>query len=484
MAKEQRITMKSSQVEAVFSTYGAKLISWKLLPYKEHRDSAEPVELVVSATAGLASNDLALELAGSDLDSRAWALDSSAPRKLSDGSSEISFSTKLSGILIRKTFALSSDDFTMQVKADFVNQGAAALSMPGFFLLWGPGLGQPESSQSRGSIQGSVVQEEGRLERENAGGDNKVFGYENPKWLAQKNHYFVSIFIPQGEGFSKAESRRSSKDKLTTAIGSSDLVLKGGETKSFTAKLYAGPQIYEKLSSYGMNLQRIVQMQTYGFLEWLNPISLGMLYVMRWFYAVTGNWGLAIILLTALVRGILFYPSQKSMVSMRKMQTKMKVMQPRLDSIKKTYKDNPQRINEETMKLYKEYGVNPLGGCLPMLLQLPVMFCLYGTLMAAFELRGAPFAWRWTDLSGPDSTNIFGILMAASMFLQQYMAPTSTASMSDEQAQTQKMMMYVMPIMFGGMAIWFKWPLGLLLYWTVSNFFGIFQQYYVNKTIQ
>jgi YidC/Oxa1 family membrane protein insertase len=209
-----------------------------------------------------------------------------------------------------------------------------------------------------------------------------------------------------------------------------------------------------------------------------------MLRVMRWFYTITGNWGVAIILLTALVRAILFYPSQKSMVSMRKMQTKMAAMKPRLESLKLTYKDEPQKLNAEMMRLYKEYGVNPLGGCLPMLAQIPVFFALYGTLMAAFEIRGAPFFWKWDDLSGPDPTYIFALVMGASMFLQQKMAPTSSATMSDDQAQMQKMMMYMMPVMFTGMAIFLKWPMGLLLYWSVSNLFGVGQQWYVNKTVK
>jgi YidC/Oxa1 family membrane protein insertase len=180
----------------------------------------------------------------------------------------------------------------------------------------------------------------------------------------------------------------------------------------------------------------------------------------------------------------MFYPSMKSMVSMRKMQTKMAAMQPRLDTLKKVYKDDAQKLNTEMMKLYKEYGVNPLGGCLPMLLQIPIFFALYGTLSAAFELRGAAFMWKWTDLTAGDPTYIFPLAMGISMFLQQKLAPVNASTMSDDQAQMQKMMLWMMPIMFTGMSISMHWPLGLLLYWTASNGFGVIQQLAVNKAVK
>jgi len=168
---------------------------------------------------------------------------------------------------------------------------------------------------------------------------------------------------------------------------------------------------------------------------------------------------------------------------MRRMQTKMAAMKPRLEQLKKIYKDDAQKMNTETMALYKEYGVNPLGGCLPMLLQIPIFFSLYGTLMAAFELRGAHFVGPWTDLTAGDPTFIFPVVMGISMFLQQKLSPTNAATTSDEQVQMQKMMLWLMPIMFTGMAIYMKWPVGLLLYWSASNIFGIVQQLAVNKAI-
>jgi YidC/Oxa1 family membrane protein insertase len=289
-------------------------------------------------------------------------------------------------------------------------------------------------------------------------------------------------FFPR-QGFNKAEARNLGHMEVAGALVADGLTLAGHQSQTLVTDVYAGPLEYEALKAVGQNFQGVIQFESYKIFEWLNPVSIGLLYVMRWFHGITGNWGIAIILLTLMVRAIMFWPSLKSMVSMRRMQKKMAAMQPRLDTIKKMYKDDPSKLNPEMMKLYQEYGVNPLGGCLPMLLQIPIFFALYGTLGAAFELRGASFFWKWTDLTAGDPTYIFPLAMGVSMFLQQKLAPNNSATVSEDQAQIQKMMLWMMPIMFTFMALSMHWPVGLLLYWTASNLFGIGQQLAVNKAV-
>jgi YidC/Oxa1 family membrane protein insertase len=292
----------------------------------------------------------------------------------------------------------------------------------------------------------------------------------------------VAGFFPS-QGFNKAEVRRLGSGHIAGALVAEGLTVGAGQAVELAASAYAGPQDYVALKAVGQNFERVVQFEAYRLFDWLNPVSVGLLYVLRWFHGISGNWGVAIILLTLLVRALMFWPSLKSMVAMRRMQSKMAAMKPRLDTIKKMYKDDAQKLNSETMKLYQEHGVNPLGGCLPMLLQIPIFFALYGTLNAAFELRGAPFMWKWADLTAGDPTYIFPLAMGASMFFQQKLAPTNSATMSDDQAQIQKMMLWLMPIMFTFMALSMHWPMGLLLYWTASNLFGIGQQLAVNKAV-
>lgn len=476
LAPEKLVTLRSRHVEATLSTQGARLTSWKLLDYAESKHSKDPVELIPRSRT--ANSFAALELTGLGPDQQGWTLESQSAQKAE-------FSLALGGgAVARKSFELAPDATTALLKLTFENNGKGSLDVGRSGLLWGPNVGQKEPSQQFAPMLAGVVQLSAKIEREGVGAEDKAFTYGEPRWTALKSHYFVAAYLPEAGTFDRAEIRRHKDSTITVSHGIGEFKLAPGEKKEFALTLYAGPQIYETLKGLGRNLEAVVQFQFWRLFDWLNPLCVGMLKVLRWFQHVTGNWGIAIILLTALVRGALFYPSQKSMVSMRRMQTKMKAMQPRLDTIKKMYKDDAQKLNAEMMKLYREYGVNPLGGCLPMLIQIPIFFALYGTLMAAFELRGAPFFWIWDDLAGPDPTLVFfPIIMGASMFVQQKLTPNTAATMSPEQAQTQKIMLYMMPFMITGMSIWFKWPVGLLLYWSVSNIFAIAQQWYVNKTV-
>jgi YidC/Oxa1 family membrane protein insertase len=235
--------------------------------------------------------------------------------------------------------------------------------------------------------------------------------------------------------------------------------------------MYFGPQNYTELKKSGYKFNKIVD---FGF---FNIIGVGMLYCLKFFYNLTRNYGLAIIFLTILIRALLWWPTQKSYTSMKKMQTSMNKMQPRLKTLKEVYRDNPQKLNEETMKLYKEYQINPMGGCLPMLLQMPIFFALYATLNSAVELKGAGFFWVWKDLSLKDPIYLLPILMGLSMFFQQKMS-TPPAATPEAEAQ-QKMMLYLMPAMLTFFS--FMWPAGLLLYWVVSNMASIVQQLIINR---
>lgn len=480
-APGQTVSFETAAYEATFSSTGARLTSLKLKGVTHKTgDKVEPLDLVPSTDLPRFAT---LELPDADLAGLNWTL--LTPKAMDEGGEKVlRFSAKVPGktLELTKTFRFdpAKPQFKLQVQAK--NSGAQLLNLGPLALNWGPNLGG-ESSTMGQFPPAAVVQLEGKIEREKAEKEEKKLSYSDPRWVAVKNHYFVLGYFPQGKGWNKAEVRMLGSGKIGVALVAEGLALAPGQSVSLDVLSYAGAQEYDALTAIGGNFQRVVQFQFYRLFDWLNPLCIGMLHVLKWFHKVTGNWGVAIILLTLLVRGVMFYPSLKSMVSMRRMQTKMAQMQPRLETIKKIYKDDASKLNSETMKLYKEYGVNPLGGCLPMLLQIPIFFSLYGTLSAAFELRGAPFVWHWTDLTAGDPTFIFPVAMGVTMFLQQKLAPVNSATMSDEQAQMQKMMLWIFPIMFTGMALFMHWPMGLLLYWTASNIFGILQQLAVNKAI-
>jgi YidC/Oxa1 family membrane protein insertase len=478
-AKESLTRVSTNAAESVVSNMGAKIQSLKLLAYREHPESPDPVQLIAGE-----GHYGALSLTGGSLQDDAWIQETAKPLAQADGSQQLVYSYPVSGtgITFRKTFVFDKDDFVIHIKVDVVNSGKDDLTVGKSYLLWGPGIGMPEQGRQAAASAGGAAMVAGSLERVSAG-DPRVVDYVSPKWLAIKNHYFVAAYINDGD-FPEAQLRCETLDGVTktvsAALGLGPFTVKAGETKTFSTRLYAGPQDYAVLESFHNNLNHVVQFSY----RWLSVLSVFLLSVMKFFHGFTHNWGFAVILLTLFVKLALFYPTHRGMASSRRMQTQMAKMAPVLESLKKTYKDDAAKLQQETMRLYKEHGVNPLSGCFLMLPQMFIMISLYGALNGAFELRGASFLGPWTDLSAPDPTYILVPLMGLSMWLQQKMAPTNTAAASEDQAQMQKMMTTMMPIMFTVMGFIFRWPTGLLLYWSVSNVFGIGQQWYVNKTVK
>ncbi|MFH1577520.1 MAG: membrane protein insertase YidC [Candidatus Omnitrophota bacterium] len=224
-------------------------------------------------------------------------------------------------------------------------------------------------------------------------------------------------------------------------------------------QIYLGPQQTEFLKAFSSGAEEVMY---YGFFD---PIAKVLLGTLRFFYRIVHNWGLAIIILSILIFFVLMPLSIKQMRSTKQMQE----LQPKIEELRKAYKDNPQRLNKETMELYRKYKINPLGGCLPMVLQIPVFFSLYQALIRFIELKGAHFLWI-KDLSMPDrlvaspEINILPILMAISMFLQQ---KTTMSAMSGSSSEQQRMMSFLFPILFG--FIFYKMPSGLVLYWFVNG---------------
>ena len=281
-------------------------------------------------------------------------------------------------------------------------------------------------------------------------------------WFAQQDKYFTAALLSGDRGI--VTSKRTTATKELGDLLSTELTVKDkAEARTFT--LYAGPKSFPKLQAQGRGLEQMVD---YG---WFSIIAKPMFWLMRFFYDITHNYGIAIILLTIVVRILLFYPSLKSALSMEE----MKKIQPQIAELKEKYKKDPARMSQETMKLYKEHKVNPLGGCLPMLLQLPFFVALYNVLSVSIELRQEMFIPYWIkDLSVYDPYYILPVLMGLSMVLMMKMTTTSP------DPQQEKMMM-AMNVLFIFLFAWL--PAGLLVYITLSNVLSIAQQMYVHRII-
>ena len=294
-----------------------------------------------------------------------------------------------------------------------------------------------------------------------------------PRWIAVENDYFIAALIPSGDS---RVLRGRTKDWTEVGIIFPEARQEAGRPWEASASLYVGPKEWSRLSALGVGLEQ-AQARNYGdflYIPWL-PMEwfcVPLLWLMNFLATrLPGqNYGVAIILLTVLVK-IAFYPlTHKSMTSMKEMQA----LQPQLNALRAKYKSDSQRFQREQMELFRKHKVNPMGGCLPMVVQIPIFYALYVTLQFSVELQGASFVLWITDLSKKDPYYVLPILMGVSMLVQQKMTPT----VGDPR---QAKVMLIMPVIFTFMFL--EFPTGLVLYWLVNNVLSIAQQYVIDRTI-
>jgi YidC/Oxa1 family membrane protein insertase len=331
-------------------------------------------------------------------------------------------------------------------------------------------------------------------------GDDRWIGFEGAVAPVGQNGVYLSALVPRTSEMTVSESRREAKRQPGNSNESSTFHLAEIGTRASVASLepgkswtgqvstYVGPMEYDRLKALGVGLEKAIYFGGFPFpeswaaryglpsfpMEWIVVPTLA---IMRWFYRFVPNYGIAIILLTVITK-VLFFPlTIKSMTSMRAMQA----LQPQINALRSKYRSDPQRLQRETMELYRIHKVNPLGGCLPMVVQIPIFYALYDALSVSVDLQGAPFICLghlfgmdlWIcDLSRHDPTYVLPILMGVSMFVQQKMTPV----MGDPR---QAKMMLFMPVVFTFMFL--NLPAGLVLYWTLSNVLQIGQQKYMEK---
>jgi YidC/Oxa1 family membrane protein insertase len=282
-------------------------------------------------------------------------------------------------------------------------------------------------------------------------------------WVGMLQHYFVGAWLLEDDSKYEIFTNKLAHNKYFLGSKSLDPVsIQPGMAGELSTRLFIGPKETKRLTEAAPGLELTVD---YG---WLTAISSPLYWLLDKIHSIVGNWGWAIIILTILIK-LAFYPlsaaSHKSMANMRK-------MTPRIKTLKERYGDDKQKLNQAMMKLYKEEKINPLGGCLPVLIQIPVFIALYWALLESVELRQAPWILWIKDLSAPDPYFILPVLMGASMLAQQMLSVVAMDPM-------QKKIMMAMPVVFTFFFLFF--PSGLVLYWTVNNLLTIAQQYTINK---
>jgi YidC/Oxa1 family membrane protein insertase len=488
--QEQVITIESDFYIAEISTKGGVVKRWELKKYKTW--DGKPVQLVDYKKAG----DMSLLFATADgrlintHDLYFERSDSGPAQRVITGTEEVVVSLVLpttnSG-RITKTLRFKNGEYGFSTDVTFSGMGDVIANFE-YQLVWESGLRYAEHNSVDESSFAAAYAYAGKELTEVDASSTENKPQKNfsgvVDWVAARTKYFAFAIIPKegtSDGGYLEGSRATAPDKGAIEAYSIAVKMpfKGGQEEGGSFRIFFGPADISLLKSYGVGLDRIVGL---GWTWLIRPISeYVMLPLLSALHYIAPNWGVVIILFSIIIKVVLHPLSRSSMRSMKKMQA----LQPLMNEIKEKYKDDPQKMNQQVMNLYKEYGVNPAGGCLPLLLQFPVMIALYNVLRATIELRQGNFVWWITDLSIPDrivtlpfeipffaiqDVSGLALMMGVTMFIQQKM------SVKDPR---QKAMVWMMPVM---MTLLFNsFPSGLNLYYFVFNVLSIGQQVMINR---
>ncbi|MCO6519443.1 MULTISPECIES: membrane protein insertase YidC [Snodgrassella] len=487
LSKTEPITVSTDTVKAIIDEKSGDLRQLTLNKYKATSDANKPFVLLDNGTNGhqYIAQSVLLNRQG---DYQFKNLTFTAAQKqytLNGDKLDVRLTAaEQDGVQVSKVYTFTKGSYLIGLRYEITNHNAQPLQMDvayrvlrddkepegsGYFdhTYTGPVLYTPNGKFEKVAFKD--------LDSDYASGRDRA-DYErktNTGWIGMTQHYFMTTWILQPKGGSSVcgssdcqiDIRKRSDGLYSTGVRVPLKDIGANSTGSFGISLYAGPQIYSVITKVADHLQMI---KDYGK---VSLFSSPLFWLLNWWHGLVQNWGWAIILLTLTVKAILFPLTHASYKSM----AKMRAVAPRLQALKDQYGDDRMRMQQEMMSLYKKEKINPVGGCLPMLLQIPVFIGLYWALFASVELRGAPWLGWITDLGRQDPYFILPVLMALTMYLQTFMNPPPTDPM-------QAKMMKIMPVAFSVMFFFF--PAGLVLYWLTNNILTLAQQWFVNKRIE
>jgi YidC/Oxa1 family membrane protein insertase len=464
-AAAKDVTVDTDLYTAVFSSQGAGL---KRLVLKKYKDVAgkQGKEIVLV-------NETTTDRFALLSDSREFGISptavystSASDLRLTDGQKgSVEFSTVTpQGIQFRKVFSFSGNAYDIALSQQLQNSGAAGVS-GSVHLIQNERVITPHKGEGRYEVYGSSTLADNKVEAEKLDKLQKApVQYSNVTWSAFADKYFMDAVIADKGSIASARVSHPGTDLVVRDLASPVISVPPGQTASVSYKVFYGPKELDILKSEGNRLEEVID---YG---WFAPIAKPLVYALKFLYRYTGNYGFAIIIITCILKLCFFPLTHKSYKSMKDMQK----LQPKMAELKEKYKNDREAMNKAVMELYKTHKVNPMGGCLPMVVQIPVFFGLYRALMYSIELRHAPFMLWITDLSAKDPYLVTPIIMGVTMFIQQKMTPSN---MDPVQAK----MMLALPVVFTFMFL--NFPSGLVIYWLVNNILTIAQQAYINKKV-
>lgn len=468
-SEEKELEFETASYKIVLSNIGGVI---KSVTLKKYFDSEQNVPITLAKI--IAPQEAIFFTSGLDDE-----IDKGLAFSVEKKADRITFTTQTqSGLMIEKEIIFSPNKYFFELEQKITNLSNESRTLK-YKLVGGCRL---TSLSQKDEMYLEIVRNiSGRITHITKGGikNSSILNSGQVEWVSLKNRYF-SLILKPFVASTAVYSNKLYNNELQTQIETVDFILQPKSSVTHKYLLYAGPNDYDQLRELKLGLEDSLHL---GF---VGGISRVLLVTLKFFQRVVKNWGIGIILLTFLINIVLYPLTFKSLKSMREMQA----LQPKVEALRVAYKGNPQKLNREIMELYKKHRINPLGGCFPILLQMPVFFALYQVLMRSIELRGAPFLWI-KDLSQPDrliifnfsipwfgkELNILPLLMAVSMFFQQNLSmPKRTAAtgMTDQYIQQQKMMAVMMPFMFG--ILFYHLPSGLVLYWLTNTLLTMAEQ--------
>ncbi|GIB89921.1 membrane protein insertase YidC [Vibrio cholerae] len=473
-AKAKTITVSTDVLTLSIDTLGGDVVSAKLNQYSEELNSPESFVLLQNtqghqfiAQSGLVGPQ-GIDVTSNNRPAYQVSADSFT---LAEGQDElrIPMTYQANGIDYTKTFILKRGSYAVDVVFDVANNSGSEATL-GMYSHLRQNLLDSGGNLAMPTYRGGAYSTSDVRYKKYSFDDMKDRNLSAPNdvtvnWVAMIQHYFASAWIPRDEPQAQLYSRVIN-NLGDMGIRTPNKTIANGDKAEFEATLWVGPKLQDQMAATAPNLDLVVD---YG---WLWFIAKPLHWLLSVIQTFVGNWGVAIICLTFIVRGAMYPLTKAQYTSM----AKMRMLQPKLQAMRERIGDDRQRMSQEMMELYKKEKVNPLGGCLPILLQMPIFIALYWALMESVELRHSPFFGWIHDLSAQDPYYILPLLMGASMFVIQKMSPTTITD------PMQQKIMTFMPVMFTFFFLWF--PSGLVLYWLVSNIVTLIQQTLIYKALE
>ncbi len=463
----ERIEVTTDVLRLVFDTQGGAIVRSEFLKYDELGQAGQPFVLfdhsaqrVYEAQSGLI---------GGPFPTHKTPMAFSGERVLAEGAKELALrfeSPEQGGVRLVKTYTLQRGSYVVQVRHEVVNASGQAVNPQLYVQLVRDGNKPPGETSFYSTFTGPAFYTDAKkfqkVEFSDIEKNKAEFVAQSPDgWVAMVQHYFASAWLlPQGaahENFARKVDNNLYAAGMIAPLGS----VAPGASQAIEARLFIGPQEEKVLEGIAPGLELV---KDYGF---FTILSKPLYWLLDKLHGMLGNWGWAIVALVVLLKIAFYWLNAKAYQSM----ARMKAINPRVTELRERYKDKPQQMQQEMMRIYREEKVNPMGGCLPIMVQIPVFIALYWVLLSSVEMRGAPWILWIKDLSVKDPYFILPVVMTLSTLLQTALNPLPPDPM-------QAKMMWIMPLMFSVMFFFF--PAGLVLYWVTNNVLTIAQQWVIN----